>query len=194
MDMTKKQKRLLIFGISFLCLCAILFSCFWFIPYRRHWTFRKTPVETDAFLPKPDSVLYISSSGETRLLTDLEIERVYSAFQAAMESIKSFKIVQYKCDGAVKVNAAKKIRTAEIPRLEFRYEQRQRYVGENLAQIGNGYLEPIEFDAMMLLVDKSQMTAIPYKGWQYSRDSNEHALIDFYASYYEFKETVASLK
>ncbi|MBQ9098822.1 MAG: hypothetical protein IJY50_05270 [Clostridia bacterium] len=192
--MTKAKKKILKISISISCVALALFSVFWFFPHCRHWTFRKTPVETDAFLPKPDSVLYISSSGKTRLLTDSEIERVYSAFQAATESIKSFKIVQYKSDGSVKVNAAKKIRTAEMPRLEFRYEQRYRYVGENPAQMGNGYTEPIEFDAMMLLVGEGQMTAIPYKGWYYSNASNEHAMIDFYANYYEFKEVVTTLE
>ena len=206
--MTKKKKLILILTpiVALICIMAIAvgwFVHFWFVPYERHWRSDPTPLETEEFLPRPDSILYINSNGEDRLLTEDELERVYAAFQNAMSRIKSCEY-RYSIGGSTsKVDVERQyIHNAQRPCLEFRYEKRRCYVGGVPAKIGNVYEDPIEFDAMMLLVGSGAIRTIPYKGGFYNTEPeyrpyggeiSTHAILKFYANYYEFKQVVSEL-
>lgn len=193
--MTKAVRKRLLLCVLLLTVCIVIVInfLFWFIPYKKHRVNNTDAAESNIFLPMPESVLYISAEGTHRLLTDAEVAQIYAVFQALMNRVKSFRIEQYKCDGVVKVNSGKIIRTADVPRLEFRYAQRQRYIGTSPASAGHGYENALTYDAMMLLIYNSYIELIPYKGVGYVRNSSEHARMDFYANYYEFKMAVSVL-
>ena len=152
MTMTKRKKRLLIALISVFCLLAVLFSLFWFVPYRRHWNFRKTPVETEVLFPMPDEIVLIRD-GKAQKLDKEQIPAVYEAL-AFLEEIAfgtSGPLLPYSA-----IETAKYRLTCDC--VELRYRQRYKYTGEFSSFDGK------EYDAL-LFVDFS--TVIPYKGSVY---------------------------
>ena len=157
MDMTKKQKRLLIFGISFLCLCAILFSCFWFIPYRRHWNFKKTPIEHETLLAYPDSVI-CRAAGENKRLNDDQIEALWARLGFVLTGVRSDNWLRMPVTpDQVKYMQLTKGYTC----VELRYDQRHKYMGKVLSN------DPFEYDAILLIVTDAFILPVPYLGCTY---------------------------
>ena len=154
MTVTKRQKRLLIALLSVFCLLAVLFSLFWFVPYRRHWNFRKTPVETTVLFPMPDEVILIQD-GKAQTLDEAQIPAIYEAFAWLDSAALGTDSWQHSYSAS---------RTNELRREEFcvelRYKQRYKYVGEHAAFYGE------EYDAL-LIVKSGTSCIIPYKGCTY---------------------------
>lgn len=155
--MTKCKKRLLIALVCMLCVLTTLFSVYWFVPYTKHWTFKKTPVETDQFLPKPDSMLYIEN-GKARKLTDEQRDAVYEEFMMLMSS--EFQLGSWM--GPLKPKHVWHYITEDTC-LEFRYAQRQRFVGK-LEDTRKSSIDVFEFDAVLFTLAGA---ILPYKGIRY---------------------------
>ena len=153
--MTKRKKRLLTVLISILCTLVILFSLFWFVPYRRHWNFRKTPVETEVLFPMPDEVILIQD-GKAQKLDEEHIPAVYEAL-VWLEDVAfgtSGPLMPYSA-----IETAKDRFTCDC--IELRYRQRYKYTGELSAFCGE------EYDALLLVGDDGFDRVIPYKGCAY---------------------------
>ena len=148
--MTKRKKCLLITGISVLCLLAILFSLFWFVPYRRHWTFQKTPIETDVFLPKPDEIVCIID-GETVWLNEEQIATVHAQL---LQTVPLAMGKEYYHDGGSLTRERRSENFAHTC-LELRYKQRHTFVG-------NEYYNGFQFDAVFLSIHGYFLVVIPY--------------------------------
>ena len=153
--MTKRKKRLWITSISVLCLCAILFSVFWFVPYRRHWTFRKTPIETDVFLPEPDEIICIID-GEKVWLDEEQIATVHTQL---LETVPLAMGKEYYHDGG-SLTHLKRSDNFDYTCLELRYKQRHTFVG-------NEYYSGFQFDAVFLSLHGYFLVVIPYLGISY---------------------------
>ena len=163
--MTKRKKRLLTVLISILCTLMILFSLFWFVPYRRHWNFRKTPVETEDLFPMPDEIVLIRD-GWAKKLDEEHIPAVYEAL-VWLEDVAfgtSGPLMPYSA-----IETAKYRLTCDC--IELRYRQRYKYTGELSAFYGE------EYDALLLTGNSAFAWVIPYKGCTYRAVGNSYAYL-----------------
>ena len=168
MTMTKHNKKILISCTALILVALLLLSLFWFVPYRRHWNFRKTPVETTVLFPMPDEVVLIRE-GKAQTLDEDQIPVIYEAFawlDSAALGTSSWK------------HPYSASRTNELRKEEFcvelRYKQRYRYVGEHAAFYGE------EYDAL-LIVKSGTSCIIPYKGCTYRAvGRSSYCLLTYY--------------
>ena len=79
--MSKSRKRWRV-ALAVLCLVAVLFSVFWFVPYLRLRVLR-VPVESDLFLLPPDKVT-VTYQGETFELDAVQSARMYRLLDSAI--------------------------------------------------------------------------------------------------------------
>ena len=194
--MTKKKLILTILAASLILICvaAILFYyASLSLPYQRHRCADETPLESSVFLPKPDSMLYLSPTGEGRVLTNEEAEQIYAAFSVLMGRVKSFTPQICKCGDSIDINGKELILESGVDCIEFRYNRRQCYTAGSPAVKGYPLSEPLEFDAVMLVLQHQVLVAVPYKGMRYTNEGAESPMLKFYAQYYEFKQSVAAL-
>ena len=166
--MTKKKKLCLILTpiIALVCIAATLFSLFWFVPYRRHWTFQKEPLEVSTLLAYPDAIV-CHIDGKNKWLSEEEIEGVWARLDDLLTG---------RTDGFYKMPMNEYIlKTEQIKErpmcIELRYRQRRLYTGNVLSK------EPFEYDAMLLVEIGGNLVPVPYLGCTY-RDTIGALILD----------------
>ncbi|MBQ3483419.1 MAG: hypothetical protein IJA78_04510 [Clostridia bacterium] len=186
--MTKRKKRLLIVLISILCILVLLFSLFWFVPYRRHWTFRKKAVETATLFPVPDEVVICNGEAEWMDADDIgTIYRNLVQLESLVTSDDGFYKMRYHQD------ITDEYRTGQLC-VELRYRQRYQYAGNFF----NG--SSFEYDALLLVLLEDEMIVIPYKGLNYRGINKLYRTLSYHIDrdrdveeYVEFKNYIAGL-
>jgi len=190
--MTKRQKRLLTAAcasavcIALIAVLLVQFSLFWNAPYRRHWTFHKTPVETTVLFAHPDEVLLIQG-GWVKWLDAENILAFYEEivwFEAASSQIVPTL--------AAPTSDTRDAHRSESFCVELRYDRRHKYVGEIAAFSGQ------EYDALLLAFDERHgVFVMPYCGVEYSGGDVALAYENNYMSQYakrEYPDRVTALK
>lgn len=161
MILTKRKKRVLVAAcasavcIALIAVLLVRFSLFWNAPYRRHWTFHKTPVETNMLFARPDEVVLIQG-GWVKWLKEESISALYEEiawFESA--SLNTVSIL------SPATSATRDAHRNEFFCVELRYDQRYKYVGEIKAFYGE------EYDALLLAFDGDGVFVMPYRGWNY---------------------------
>ena len=148
--MTKRKKRLWITSISVLCLCAILFSLFWFVPALKYEIFG-IPIKTDVFLPEPDRMVGYYAGTEV-ILSDEHREMIYDAFVSFMDT--SVISAEQK-----KTNIRWDDQKADSLCVEFCYDRPYRYEGSvEKIHIPSG----LTFDVMGISISFNQVSLVGF--------------------------------
>ena len=120
--MVKRKKLPLITGISVLCLFAILFSLFWFVPELKYKVFG-IPIKTDAFLPDPDRMTGYYAEAEV-VISDEDQTRIY-------ETVSSFMTTAVISIEQIQAGARWEDQKADSLCVEFRYNSPYQYEGSD---------------------------------------------------------------
>ena len=147
-----RSKKPLIAVIAALCIIVVLLEIIGSVlyhtflyyngPYPRHIVWNKEPLETDVFIDYPDSVV-IHLDGKVRFLTRAQIDELYDF---VMDFIMYRKRIPSAIKSLMSEDFIRKYRQRYSSySLEFRYNQRRRYVGDI------SYFNGDEYDAILLL-------------------------------------------
>ena len=169
--MTKRKKTIIIF-ISVICLCSILLLVFWSVPVLR-WQVFGVPIETDQFLPEPDSIAGYYANQEV-IFSEERQNTIYNAFLQLMPHLTKTESIQYYDKSSVIDKAFC---------LEFRYKHRYSYINSD-ALITN-----TPFDAVFcVLYDDGTMSAIALLEGE--KNDSKGVRLTFEEDFAQFQETV----
>lgn len=187
--MTKREKiwlsGLIVFLAALLAVTAVVV-----VPLVREAQI--VPVETTEFLPRPDSVVCFKD-GQEIVLDEAQGQLIYDNFMKAMEHLEGADVGHWSLRDE---KAFLDVREKELC-VEFRYEQRYRFVGHVQGAWATSIKEPFDFDAIILIVKHSALFAVRKCARHYHNleDFGEKiispAMITFYSGYYEVKQAIA---
>ncbi|MBQ9802116.1 MAG: hypothetical protein IJW51_03500 [Clostridia bacterium] len=165
------MKKTLIVLAYILCICAMLFSICWFVPYLRYRVLR-IPIETETFLPKPDEIV-VAYGDKEFVLNDVQRKTLYRLFADVAVHINRYE----------RGTAEKKINKQEL-RWEFRYHCRYKYTGTLYSERA-AFEKPFSFDAITMACYDGMLQINPQLyGIEYSIEGKSTCL-DF-APYREY--------
>ena len=168
--MTKIKRNVLISVISIFLVCGLLFIFVWGAPWGRHSAKNKEPIETDQLFSLPDSIAYIHR-GISQTLSEEQRSQVYELFVQLFTVENDVSISKYF--GEREKNEFLKDIFKNIS-LEFRYEQRRKFVGSFKGTTADPmYADfeisgPFEYDAILISCsERDTLTIVLYKNRQY---------------------------
>ena len=176
-----KRKRILICIAACICLLAILFSVFWFVPVLRYEIFGIS-LKTDDFLPSPDVAKGFYAGMEATLS-----EAQGAEISQALAALAPKALTCEPMTGGLRWIDAK---SGELLCLLFQYQRPYRYTGdsEKLAAINSW-----EFDALGMMIAGNEILVIKFTDSENEQEETRISLSFSKNDMDEFKRIVSKM-